>query len=289
MSNNKMIVDERQRDIGNFHVGRLLPFRRKRSVGPFIFIDHMGPIQIKKGDYYDVDQHPHIGLSTLTYLFEGQAEHKDSIGSHQIIMPGDVAFMSSGSGITHTERTPESLRQEDNFMMHGYQIWVALPKELEEMEPTFEYIPASKIESWSEGNFKLKLVAGEAFGKKAMLKGYSPLFMVDVKAMGDDNLNLTNHLKGEVAIVVVSGEIEEENEIISSGQMMISKSDEVCSIRVKKGTQLLIFGGETLPEKRYLLWNFASTSKERLQKAKLDWQNKNFPKILNDNTYIPFP
>lgn len=137
MANNKLIVNERQADLGNFMVGRLLPFRKKRQVGPFTFIDHMGPATLGNGKYVDVDQHPHIGLSTLTYLFEGEIEHKDSIGSHKVISAGDVGFMTSGHGVTHTERTPAFRRNEKLFTMHGYQIWVALPKDKEDIEPNF--------------------------------------------------------------------------------------------------------------------------------------------------------
>ncbi len=133
MSNKGLIIPERARKIGDFTVGRILPFRKKRSVGPFVFIDHMGPKQISDGSYMGVDQHPHIGLSTLTYLFHGAVEHKDSSGVHQIIKAGDVGFMTAGAGVTHTERTPEYLKTPQGYLMHGYQIWVALPKEKEEM------------------------------------------------------------------------------------------------------------------------------------------------------------
>ena len=145
MADNKMIVEERSRDIGNFLVGQLLPFRKKRQVGPFTFIDHMGPSVMEAPNYMDVDQHPHIGLSTLTYLFEGQVEHRDSTGAHQIINPGDVGFMTAGKGVTHTERTPQAMRNEQSIRMHGYQVWVAMPKEKEEMEPRFDFIPKEEL------------------------------------------------------------------------------------------------------------------------------------------------
>jgi len=145
MANNRLLVNERQADLGNFMVGRLLPFRKKRQVGPFTFIDHMGPAKLGNGKYVDVDQHPHIGLSTLTYLFEGEIEHKDSIGSVQVISPGDVGFMTSGSGVTHTERTPVHKRGNEEFIMHGYQIWVALPKDKENIAPQFDYYPSKDI------------------------------------------------------------------------------------------------------------------------------------------------
>jgi len=289
MANNKLLVNERQTDLGNFMVGRLLPFRKKRQVGPFTFIDHMGPATLGNGVYVDVDQHPHIGLSTLTYLFEGEIEHKDSIGSNQVITPGDVGFMTSGSGVTHTERTPMPKRVKENFVMHGYQIWVALPKEQEEMAPRFHYYPSNDIPIWKTEALRFKLVAGKAFGKSAPLQGYSPLFMVDVFAEKATNLDLRRQLNGEVAFVIVKGSITVQDEKVEAGQMLISKTDDQCEIHLDKDTQLLLFGGEPLPEEHFLLWNFVSHSKERLQKAKEDWKNKKFPKVPGDETYIPIP
>lgn len=289
MANNKLIVDERQSDIGNFIVGRLLPFKKKRQVGPFTFIDHMGPSKVGKGNYMDVDQHPHIGLSTLTYLFEGEIEHRDSTGSVQVITPGDVGFMTSGKGVTHTERTPQHRRNGEEFQIHGYQIWVALPKEKEEMDPRFDYYPSSEIPSLSLGDLSIKVVAGNAFGKSAPLQGYSALFMVDIFASKQTTLNLRGQVKGEIAFVVVKGSIISEGQKISGGQMLISKTDDECEICLDDDSQILLFGGEALPEERFLLWNFVSHSKDRLKAAKEEWINKRFPKVPNDDTYIPIP
>jgi len=289
MANNKLLVNERQKNIGNFMVGRLLPFRKKRQVGPFTFIDHMGPAEIGPGRYSDVDQHPHIGLSTLTYLFEGLIEHKDSMGSVQVIYPGDVGFMTAGKGVTHTERTPSDWRDGRNFNLHGYQIWVALPKEKEAMEPSFDYYPAKELPRWEAYNCELILVAGNAFGRQAPLQGYSPLFMVDILAKEDTQLNLKDQMKGEIAFVIVKGRIVNEGEVVEAGQMLISKTDEECSINLEKGTRLLLFGGAPLTEEPLLLWNFVSSDKAKLKQAKLDWQNKLFPTVPDDDSYIPFP
>ncbi|MFK7785466.1 MAG: pirin family protein [Crocinitomicaceae bacterium] len=289
MANNKLVVDERQSDIGNFIVGRLLPFRKKRQVGPFTFIDHMGPSEIGPGNYLEVDQHPHIGLSTLTYLFQGAIEHRDSTGSVQVIHPGDVGFMTSGSGVTHTERTPQSIKTGENIIMHGYQIWVALPKELEEMEPRFDYIPSSEITLSKENGLTIKVVAGNAFGKSAVLQGYSPLFMVDIQSDEEATLDLRGQVQGEIAFVIVSGSITSDGQKIEAGQMLISKTDDECEICMDKDSQILLFGGEALPEKRFLSWNFVSHSKDRLKQAKEDWENKRFPTVPEDDTYIPFP
>lgn len=289
MANNKLLINERQADLGNFMVGRLLPFRAKRQVGPFTFIDHMGPATLGKGKYVDVDQHPHIGLSTLTYLFKGEIEHRDSIGSVKTIRPGDVGFMTAGKGVTHTERTPKAIRDGSSLTLHGYQIWVALPKELEEMEPQFDFYKADQIPSWKAGNLELKLVAGNAFGKSAPLQGYSPLFMVDIYAEESARLDLRDKLKGEVAFVIVEGAIEDQGDKVGSGQMLISKTDQECEIYLEKNTRLLLFGGSPLAHEPLLLWNFVSHSKERLKMAKEDWIGKKFPKVPGDETYIPFP
>ena len=289
MNNQRIYVEEASRNIGNFMVGRLLPMRKKRQVGPFTFIDHMGPATFGNGTFMDVDQHPHIGLSTLTYLYEGSIHHKDSIGSDQIIAPGDVGFMTAGSGITHTERTPSGLRQTGSFPMHGYQIWVALPKEKEEMDPTFQYLSADQLPEFEKEGLTIKLVAGTGFGFTSPLAVHSALFMVDVHTTEENTLDIKDQLKGEIAIVVVKGSVQTGEHEIKAGSMLISNAENECFLRLASDTQLLLFGGEPLPEPRHLMWNFVSSSKERLQKAKEAWINHKFPKVEGDNTYIKFP
>lgn len=284
-----MIVDERSRDIGNFLVGRLLPFRRKRQVGPFTFIDHMGPSTIGPGQYLDVGQHPHIGLSTLTYLLEGEVEHRDSTGAVQLITPGSVNFMTAGFGVTHTERTPAHQRDGKTYPIHGYQVWVALPKELEEMAPNFVHIPQSALPQWEENGMQLTLVAGEGYGRQSPLPVYSPLFMLEVKATAENHLDIKGQLKGEIAIVVVKGAISTANEQIGQGQMLIAKTQDECCLDLAADTHLLLFGGQPFPEERYLYWNFVSSSKERIEQAKKDWQEHEFPVVEGDDSYIPLP
>jgi redox-sensitive bicupin YhaK (pirin superfamily) len=289
MANNKLLVEERQTDLGAFMVGRLLPFRQKRQVGPFTFIDHMGPATMRPGNYVDVDQHPHIGLSTLTYLFEGEIEHRDSTGAVQVIGAGDVGFMTAGSGVTHTERSPKSQRGGKEFQMHGYQIWVALPKEREEMAARFDFYPHYEIPSREYNGLSLKVVAGKAFGLEAPLQGYTPLFMVDILSKEETTLDLKGQLEGEVAFVIVKGSIRSQGQVVHAGQMLISKTDDECEICLDAHTQILLFGGERLEDEAFLLWNFVSHSKARLQKAKEDWENKRFPQVPGDTSYIPFP
>ncbi|MEL7252343.1 MAG: pirin family protein [Bacteroidota bacterium] len=289
MSNNKMLVEERSRDIDNFMVGRLLPFRRKRQVGPFTFIDHMGPSTIGPGRYMDVDQHPHIGLSTLTYLLEGEMEHRDSTGAVQLITPGAVGFMTAGYGVTHTERTPQHLRDGNTHPVHGYQVWVALPKEQEDIAPNFAYLAANELPQWEENGIRLTLVAGEGYGRRSPLPVYSPLFMIDAYSETTGTLDIKGQLSGEIALVVVKGAVQTEDEAIAAGQMLIAKTEDECCVDLQAGTRVLLFGGQAFPEERFLHWNFVSSSKEKLEQAKRDWAAREFPVVPEDNTYIPLP
>lgn len=289
MSNNKYLVEERSRDLGNFLVGRLLPFREKRLVGPFCFIDHMGPSTFGNGTWFDVDQHPHIGLCTLTYLLEGEIMHRDSTGAVQRVTPGSVNLMISGKGVTHTERTPEDLRHGPSCMLHGYQVWIALPKALEEMEPGFVHINRDELPHWEEDGLTFTLVAGEGFGRKAPTPAFSPLFMVDVIAKQATSFSIHGQLQGEIAIVVVKGEVQAGDSVIGQGQMLISKVENECAFRLSEHSQVLLFGGKPLEEERFMYWNFISSSKERLERAKMEWRNREFPKVPGDDTYIKMP
>ncbi|MCF8715431.1 pirin family protein [Joostella atrarenae] len=289
MSNKGLIIEERARDIGDFLVGRLLPFRKKRMVGPFIFIDHMGPATINADNYVNIGQHPHIGLSTLTYLFEGEIRHRDSIGSDQIISPGAVNWMTAGKGATHTEHTPDHLKNTQDSKMHGFQIWVALPKELEKMHPEFHHIEKKDLPKWEKDGAKFTLIAGDGFGKKSPVPVHSPLFMIEIKTSNSTDLQITDQLKGEIGICVVKGSINACDEKIEAGNMIVSKTEETCKITVSKETHLLLFGGEALPEERYIFWNFVASEKETIEKAKQRWANKEFPKVSNDDSYIEMP
>ena len=289
MSNIGLIIEERSRDIGDFLVGRLIPFRKKRMIGPFIFIDHMGPTKLGPEKYMDVDQHPHMGLSTLTFMLEGEIDHEDSLGTHQRIKPGSVNWMTAGKGVTHTERTPRDLRNGNTFTAHGYQIWVALPKALEDMQPQFHHIDGKDIPMWTDGSTAFKLVAGEGYGKKSPVPVHSNLFMVEVMAEEEYTLNVNGNLKGEIGICIVEGGIEACGETIGEGNILVSKVEDTCNIKLKPKTHLLLFGGEPFPEERYIYWNFVSSSKEKLEAAKTAWGNKTFPMMENDDSYVPLP
>ncbi|MEO1052422.1 MAG: pirin family protein [Bacteroidota bacterium] len=289
MSNTGLIIEERSRDIGDFLVGRILPFRKKRMVGPFIFIDHMGPEEVGPGKYMDVDQHPHIGLSTLTYLLDGQIMHEDSIGTVQKISPGSVNLMVAGHGVTHTERTPKELRDGQTFKMHGYQIWIALPAHLEDVEPEFHHIEEKDLPHWEENGAKFTLVAGEGYDKKSPVPVHSDMFMIGVRSSQEFALSTHDDLKGEIGICIVEGSIQACGETVEKGNMLVSKIEDVCSIVVNENTHLLLFGGQPFPEERFIYWNFVSASKEKIEAAKQRWVDKEFPKVANDNSYVPMP
>lgn len=288
MSNIGLIIEERAADIGNFMVGRLLPFRKKRAVGPFVFIDHMGPADLKDYQNLDVPPHPHIGLSTLTFLFEGAIMHRDSIGTEIEITPGAVNWMTAGKGVVHSERTPESLRTSDK-RLHGLQIWVALPKELEQSEPSFAHIEASQIPQWEQDNLSIKLIAGEAFGRKSPVPVHSPLYFIEIKNTKETQVNIGDHLFGESALYILEGAIKSEGNTYGEKQILVAKDSKLCQFEMIENTTIYIFGGEPFPEERFIYWNFVNSDKAIIEKAKQDWQEQKFPKVPNETDFVPLP
>lgn len=289
MSTTGLIIEERSRDIGDFLVGRLIPFRKKRMIGPFIFIDHMGPTVLGPEKYMDVDQHPHIGLSTLTFMLEGEIVHEDSLGTQQLIKPGSVNWMVAGKGVSHTERTPKNLRNKNSFTAHGYQIWVALPKTLEDCEPEFHHFDASALPTWKDGEATFKLVAGKGYGKESPVPVHSELFMIEIKTKGPYALKTKEHLKGEIGICIVEGGIEACGVAVEKGNIVVSKVEDTCNTLLKSNSHVLLFGGVPFEEERHIYWNFVSSSREKIEKAKTDWENKTFPLMKEDTSYIPLP
>ncbi len=289
MSNVGLIIEERSRDIGDFLVGRLIPFRKKRMIGPFIFIDHMGPTQLGPSKYMDVDQHPHIGLSTLTYMLEGEIMHEDSLGTQQLIQPGSVNWMTAGKGVSHTERTPPHLRNGAIFTAHGYQIWIALPKHLEEKAPEFHHIPKNALPTWQDGSADFTLIAGVGYGRTSPVPVHSELFMVEVKNSEPHELLIKGELQGEIGICIVEGEIGACDQTVGKGNILVSKTEDACSVLLAPNTHLLLFGGVPFPEERHIYWNFVSTSKDKIEQAKKDWEARTFPMMDNDDTYVPLP
>lgn len=289
MSNIELIIEERAASIGKFLVGRLLPFRQKRMVGPFIFIDHMGPVKMSERENFDVLPHPHIGLSTLTFLFEGSIMHRDSLGNELEIRPGAVNWMTAGKGIVHSERTPEYLRYSEKEM-HGLQIWIALPKELEQMEPEFFHLDSSQIPSWEDAYTQFKLIAGEAFGRKSPVPVYSKLYMLEIKSKIRQHIKIGHELYGESGLYILEGSIESEGNTYLPKQILIAKDSSLCKFVMEANTSIYIFGGELFPEERFIDWNFVGSSKEIISDAREKWIKQGFPKIKGDeNEFVPYP
>jgi redox-sensitive bicupin YhaK (pirin superfamily) len=289
MSNINLIIEERAADIGKFLVGRLLPFRQKRMIGPFIYIDHMGPVKLNEREHFDILPHPHIGLSTLTFLFEGNIMHRDTLGNEVEIKPGAVNWMTAGKGIVHSERTPEYLRHEDKTM-HGLQIWVALPKHLEQMNPEFFHVEAEKLPTWSTGEVDFKLIAGEIMGHRSPVPVYSDLYMLEIKSRSKQTINIGNHLFGESGLYIMEGGIESEGNSYGPKQILVAKDSTLCEFTIEADSTIYIFGGDPFPEERFIDWNFVSSSKELIEEAKQKWKALQFDKIKGDELeFVPYP
>lgn len=288
MSNVSLIIEERPRNIGNFMVGRLLPFREKRMVGPFAFIDHMGPAEMSASENMDVAPHPHIGLSTLTFLFEGSVMHKDSLGTEVEITPGQVNWMTAGKGIVHSERTPKRLRDKPK-RMHGLQIWIALPKELEDMEPTFFHADENELPAWEQKGVSFKLIAGEAFGRKSPVPVYSPLYYLELKSKEQTTVSIGKELFGESALYILEGSISSEGNTYTPKHILVAKDSTLCEFEMAANTTIYIFGGEPFAEERFIYWNFVSSSKEKIEAAKTRWQAQQFPPVPGETDFVPLP
>ncbi|MFD2203872.1 pirin family protein [Shivajiella indica] len=289
MSNINLIIEERAADIGKFLVGRLLPFRQKRMVGPFIYIDHMGPVKLNERSNFDILPHPHIGLSTLTFLFEGSIMHRDTLCNEVEITPGAVNWMTAGKGIVHSERTPEHLRNSEK-LMHGLQIWVALPKHLEQMDPEFFHITAEEIPAWEQDGIQFKLVAGEAFNRKSAVPVYSKLYMVEIKSQTRQHVALGEHLYGESGLYILEGGVESDGNVYGPKQMLVTKESHLCEFTLQANSTIYIFGGEPFPEERFIDWNFVASDKALIASAKQKWIDQKFEKIKGEETeFVPYP
>lgn len=288
MSNIKLIIEERPSDIGNFMVGRLLPFREKRMVGPFSFIDHMGPTVMSDHKNLDIPPHPHIGLSTLTYLFEGNVMHKDGLGTEVEIKAGQVNWMTAGKGIVHSERTPEYLRHSTKSL-HGLQIWVALPKDLEQMEPEFFHAEADEIPIWENNGVQYKLIAGEVLGHKSPIPVYSPLYLLELKSTARTTVKIGDELFGESGIYILEGAIENDGNNFEPKQLLVAKESSLCEFTMQENTTIYIFGGEPFPEERFIYWNFVASSKELIEQAKTKWLNQEYPPVPGETDFVPLP
>jgi hypothetical protein len=283
-----LVIDQRRKDLGGFEVGRVLPYAPHRMVGPFVFFDHMGPVDMPAGisRHVDVRPHPHIGLATVTYLFDGEIMHRDSVGSQQPIRPGEVNWMIAGRGITHSERFDKERAQGGR--VHGIQSWVALPKELEETDPAFAHHAGGDLPSHEEGGLWARLVAGEAFGAKAKVKTHSPMFYVHWVLQAGAKAQLPPEYS-ERAAYVVEGSIEVDGQTFHAGQMIVFKPKEQAVIAARTAAVVMALGGESLGP-RFVEWNFVSSSQDRIEQAKSDWRagKMKLPDADRDE-FIPLP
>ena len=283
------VLEGRPRDLGGFGVRRVLPAPGLQTVGPFIFFDHMGPATFAPGAGVDVRPHPHIGLATVTYLFAGAFMHRDSLGTAQLIRPGDVNLMVAGRGIAHSERTPQEAREAaGGAVIHGIQTWIALPREREETAPSFEHHPASTLPEIRRAGVSLRLIAGAAFGYCAPASVFSPMFYLAAELDAGTETALPDDY-AERAAYVVEGEIEVAGERHAAGRMVVFAPGAHASVRAVTAARLMLLGGAPLDGPRQIWWNFVSSSAERIERAKLDWQEDRFAAVPGDDERIPLP
>jgi redox-sensitive bicupin YhaK (pirin superfamily) len=282
----------RTRDLGEgFTVRRVLPAGRRQMVGPFIFFDQMGPKRFGPGEGLDVRPHPHIGLATVTYLFDGVIRHLDSLGCRQDIRPGDVNWMTAGRGIVHSERTPAELRAPGGASVSGIQSWLALPREAEEADPEFVHHAADTLPCFTRDGAGLCLIAGEAYGRRSPVRTYSPLFYVDATLTAGGGLDLPPEHE-ERAVYVADGAAVVDGVACGVGDLAVLAPGTTATISSAPGARLMLLGGEPMDGPRHIWWNFVSSSAERIERAKADWQRYGaapFARVPGDDEFIPLP
>lgn len=284
----EMVIEQRRRKLSeHFEIGRVLPFAKRRMVGPFIFFDHIGPLDLAPGvnRSIDVRPHPHIGLATVTYLFSGEIMHRDSLGYEQPIRPNEVNWMTAGRGITHSERFERARAQGDH--LHGIQAWVALPTESEETAPSFSHHHGSELPSWNEAGVVGQLIAGSAYGLTAGAKTHSPLFYAHLDMLPGATAEIPGGHK-ERALYIATGAVELDGTRHESGRMLVL-GPTASRVRALERSTVMVLGGEPVGE-RFLLWNFVSSSKDRLAQAAADWSagRMKLPDA-DDQEFVPLP
>lgn len=281
-----LVIKGRERNVGSFNVSRLLPVAQRRLVGPFIFFDHMGPIEFAPGQGVDVPPHPHIGLATVTYLFAGSILHRDSLGSVEMIEPGDVNWMVAGRGIVHSERTDAS-RRATAHRLHGVQSWVALPLHDEERAPSFDHFAAAQLPRQEENGVALRLVAGRAYGMTAPVPVFSPMFYLDFAFRAGGRIALPRDY-AERAIFIAAGELVVGGAVHPAGDMVALEPDEDATVTATQDARALALGGAPLDGgARHIEWNFVSSSRARIEQAKADWRDGRFPAVPNETGFVP--
>lgn len=282
----ELVIPARKKDLGGFEVGRVLPFPQRRMVGPFIFLDHMGPADFAPRHGIDVRPHPHIGLATVTYLFDGEILHRDSLGSAQAIRPGEVNWMTAGRGIVHSERTDPALRMKGS-RAHGMQSWVALPLEAEEAEPSFSHYDAADLPKFDVEGVRGTLIAGAAYGLKSRVETFSPMFYVHLELAPGARMDLPDGHE-ERAAYVVSGSVESGGHDYQEGNLLVFDA-EPAPIAAADGARVMLLGGASVGP-RHIWWNLVSSSLERMEAAKADWRAGRMKLPPGDDTeFIPLP
>jgi redox-sensitive bicupin YhaK (pirin superfamily) len=281
------VIGSRQRDLGGFVVRRVLPSAGRQMVGPFIFFDHLGPTQFAPGHGIDVRPHPHIALATVTYLFSGSLEHRDSLGTVREIRPGDVNWMSAGSGIAHSERTPRAARTSGEHV-HGIQSWVALPDGQEDGVPTFAHHPAAALPTRVGDGVALSVIAGEAFGLRSPVVTLWPTLYVHAQIAGGATLEVPADHR-ERAVYVVQGELAVGEVPATEGQLAVLEPGVKSTLRALGDSRAMLLGGEPFPTPRHIWWNFVASSQERIERAKERWERQQFPAVPGETEFIPLP
>lgn len=281
----EVIVRPGEKDLGGFSVRRVLPSGARRAVGPFVFFDHMGPAVFPPGEGIQVRPHPHIGLATLTYLFEGEIMHRDSLGYTQPIRAGAVNFMTAGKGIVHSERAGEDLDRASR--LNGIQTWMALPEDAQELDPAFMHYPAGQIPRLEVGRATVTVVMGSAFGATSPVQQHSPTLYLELRLPAGETIELSGEYS-ERAVYVVDGEIEVGGERCEGHTMAVLVAGPAARISARQRTRLIVVGGEPLGPRR-MWWNFVSTSMARIDQARDDWQAGRFTSVAGDDEFIPLP
>ena len=283
-----LVVEPGVKDLGGFRVRRALPTANRRMVGPFIFFDHMGPVQFAPGDGIDVRPHPHIGLATLTYLVAGSIMHRDTLGSAERIVPGAVNWMTAGSGIAHSERTDRETRAGGQTMQ-GIQSWVALPRADEETAPGFHHYAAADLPVLDEPGLEARLIAGVAFGLASPVRTFSSMFYLDARLDPGAAMPLPADYP-ERAVYLLEGEVEIAGETFAAARLLVFRPGDPISLRARAPTRLLVLGGEPMDGPRHIWWNFVSSSEDRIEQAKADWKSRRFGLVPGDEReFIPLP
>ncbi len=281
------LIDPRSRDLGGFEVRRILPIAKQRMVGPFVFYDHLGPAVFQAGKGIDVRPHPHIGLATVTYLFEGELMHRDSLGFAQQIRPGDVNWMTAGRGIVHSERSSPDARDRD-LTLHAIQSWVALPQSHEETEPSFHHHGAETLPSLEIDGVQLRLIAGSAYGETSPVKVFSPTFYLAAEMPAGSRLTLPSEHE-ERAVHVADGVVSVQGQTLSVGQMAVFVAGAEITVQAEAESLVMLLGGAAMDGERHIWWNFVSSSKDRIEQAKADWKEGRFDAVPGESEFIPLP